>query len=689
MRGKTWFVLQNEATGEHARFNKTSHAIIARLDGKHSLGSILREVNTLSFVRCDENTMVQLLVKLQRMGALVGFDFIDPASLRNNYHAMKGQMRIKRWLNPLAVKISLFDPDAVLDKITPKFKPLFNTLTVWLWGIVLAVTLLLLLIHWGRVSSEFAHRTLRLETLWWFALLYPVLKFLHEFAHAVCIKHWGGQVRDVGLSLLLLIPVPYVDATDVYATHTRQQRLILTAAGMALELFVACLALLLWFWVEPGYVKDALFSLFVFGGVTTVLFNANPLLKFDGYYLLQDAVDIPNLAARSSQWLQYRFKKMVLGMDHLEKPVATISESRWLSFYGVAVALYRPALTIMIIVFLWQAYPLLGVILTVFALFNQWFLPLFKGLRWMIQSPELGEQRSRALALVFCSVCVLTALLLVPLPSSTRVQGIVASSEQGEVFSEAGGFIETVHVKPGDRVTIGSALFTLNNPSLARDLLQIDSALSALNADQVANLQRQTQANNQSKDHATTAAEKARLLSRQQELVRQSNAMVIIASQDGVFAPISDDMLPGAHVAQGQRIGFVVSGGDWTVRTLVPETRAERLRAGVKTASVRLAESTHAQIPAQLVKETPAVTRQLISSALSQFGGGSIVTDPYDTTHRLALNNQFELELSLPESAVAAGLGQRALVRLEHPPQALLTRLWRATRSVWMTRAQA
>jgi len=85
-------------------------------------------------------------------------------------------------------------------------------------------------------------RTLRLETLWWFALVYPVLKVLHELAHALCVKHWGGQVRDVGISLLILVPVPYVDASDVYASHTRRQRMILTAAGMGVELFIASIA---------------------------------------------------------------------------------------------------------------------------------------------------------------------------------------------------------------------------------------------------------------------------------------------------------------------------------------------------------------------------------------------------------------------------------------------------------------
>lgn len=684
VRGTVWFILQNEATGEHARFNRTSHAIISRLDGEHSLELILESVNKLPYAQCDETTLIQLMIKLQRLGALVGFDFVDSESMRERYVSEQNQSRYKRWLNPLAVKISLLDPDALLDRAVPKLHRLFDTFTAWLWGFVLALALFAVLKNWGDITHEFTTRTLRLETLWWFALLYPILKFFHEFAHAVCVKHWGGQVRDVGISFLLLIPVPYVDATDVYATHTRRQRLLLTGAGMGVELFIASVAVLLWFWVGAGYLKDALFSIFILGGLTTLLFNANPLLKFDGYYLLQDALDIPNLAARSSQWLQYAFKRQVLGMKEVEKPFASPRESKWLMLYAIAVSLYRPFLTLMIIIFLWRTYPLLGIILAAFALVNTWFLPLFKALRWMILSPELDQQRSRSLALVFCSLCALTALLLIPLPSSTRVQGVVAASEQGEVFSQTDGFIESVHIAPGAHVKKGTALITLKNPNLSRDLQQIQSQLTALNADQVASIKRDS--DDKSKDHATTEAEKERLLNRQQELIKHMDAKVVKAAQDGIFAPVSQDLLPGAYVKHGERIGFVVTGNAWTVRTLVPETRAERLRSGISGAYVRLVESLDVALPATVVKETPAVTRKLLSSALSQHGGGYIVTDPYDTTHTQALNNLFEIELALPESTVAAGLGQRALVQLKHPPEALLRRFWRATRSVWMTR---
>ncbi len=684
--GTTWFVLQNEATGEHARFNATAHAIISRLDGRHNLSQIFKAVDALPFTQCDQTMLVELMKKLQRMGALKGAEFIDSSTMRDEHEALGKRGQMKRWLNPLAVRINLFDPDHILTRVAPKFKPLFHRATAWVWCLVTALALVLLVSGWSEVKQEFLTRTLRVQTLWWFALLYPGMKVLHEFAHALCIKHWGGQVRDVGISFLLLVPVPYVDATDVYSSHTRRQRMILTAAGMCTELFIAAIALVFWFWVEPGYTRDALFSMFIIGGLTTLLFNANPLLKFDGYYLLQDALDIPNLAARATVWLRYIVKSRVFGVQQLSKPYLSKRESVWLTLYGVAVILYKPILTLTIIIFLWREHPLLGIVLAGFALFHQWLWPSVKGVQWLVQSEQLHGQRPRAIALVFCSVCVLATLLLIPLPSSTKAQGIVSASEQGEVFSKSSGLIRAVHIPPGAEVKQGDKLVTLINPSINRDLQIINAEIDALKTDQVANIKRAS--NLQSMDHATAKAERIRLKTNRDELLKRFDALVITAKQDGVFAPL-EDLLPGRHVKQGERIGYVVSGEAWTIRTVVPENRAAQLNAGVRSASVRLAESLGAEIPAELLRETPAMTRELPSAALSRFGGGAIVTDPFDESNKTSIKNLFELELALPGDVKVAGLGQRALVRLEHPSEALLTRIWRATRSVWLTRARS
>jgi len=686
-RGKRWYVLQNQMSGEHARFNRAAHAIVSKLDGSQSLETIHAQVNTRAGGRCTPDIIIDLLIKLQRMGVLLGFHALDTQIVRQRQQRMSRHSRLQRMANPLAVRISMGDPDAWLSRLAPRFKLLFSAKTVWVWALTMLVAAGLTVSYWSNIQHEFATRTLRLQTLWWFALLYPMMKIVHELAHAMCVKQWGGQVRDVGISILLLIPVPYVNASDVYTTHTRKQRMVLTAAGMGAELFIAAIALILWVWVAPGYTRDALFSVCVIGSISTLLFNANPLLKFDGYYLLQDALDIPNLALRSSLWLRYCFKRYVLGLTKLAIPNAAPSEKRWLSAYGVAVALYKPILTISIVIFLWRSYPWLGLLLGGFAVLFHWLLPATKGFYWLAFSRDLKQQRSRALGVVFCACCVCVTLFLVPLPANTKAHGIVSAAGQSEIYSESGGVVSAVHVSPGAVVQAGDVLLTLVNPDLHRDIQQIEAEIAGLNSMGVATLQR-TKAVEVARDYASLMAEKSRLGANLAQLQKRRAGLRVTAQQNGQFAPLDDNLLPGRHIEQGERIGYVVSGSDWTIRTVIPETRAAQLRAGVEGATVRLAQAYGTRVKATLLHETPAVTRRLPSAALAQFGGGEIGTDPFDSEHVTALQNLIELELSLENDVPIVGLGQRALVQLEHPAEALLTRAWRFLSSVWLTRMQ-
>jgi len=154
-RGETWYVLKNEISGEHARMNAASYAIVARLDGRRSLENIVSEVKSLEMHVINEMVLVQLMVKLQR-----------------------------QWLNPLAVRINLYDPDAFLTQVTPRMAFLFSSATVWVWSLVLFVASISLLVNFSSITQEFVTRTMRLQTLWWFALLFPAMKLLHEFSHA-------------------------------------------------------------------------------------------------------------------------------------------------------------------------------------------------------------------------------------------------------------------------------------------------------------------------------------------------------------------------------------------------------------------------------------------------------------------------------------------------------------------------
>jgi len=228
----------------------------------------------------------------------------------------------------------------------------------------------------STILAEFAHVASSPQHWWLYAVLYPALKAIHELAHAVAIKRCGGSVYETGITFLVLMPIPYVDASDAWMFPAKNQRVLVGAAGMLAECALASVGLIVFLLVEPGIIREVGFAVFVMGSVSTLLFNANPLLKFDGYYILQDCLDIPNLSARSQKYCFYLAKKYLYRVQGVVSPVSADGERRWLLTYGVLAGAYRFIITIVISLFLASEFLILGVALAVYAMFQLLINPI-------------------------------------------------------------------------------------------------------------------------------------------------------------------------------------------------------------------------------------------------------------------------------------------------------------------------
>ena len=215
---------------------------------------------------------------------------------------------------------------------------------------------------------------------------------------------------------------------------------------------------------------------------STVLFNANPLLKFDGYFVLQDLLEIPNLYTRSLAYYRYLFKRHVLGLSHADSPRAASGEAGWFLVYGLLSQLYRLILLLWIVLFLMGKFALLGAIFGAWAILQQLVLPAYRLFIYIFRSPELSQNRQRSAGrFVAVLVVVLLLVAIVPLPHSTRVHGVTWVGAQGEVFAGTSGHVTDVMVEPGSEVSIGQRLFVLSNPALERDIAKLRADLKVIN----------------------------------------------------------------------------------------------------------------------------------------------------------------------------------------------------------------
>jgi putative peptide zinc metalloprotease protein len=206
--------------------------------------------------------------------------------------------------------------------------------------------------RWPELSNSFSDRVLAVDNLFVLYLVFPLIKALHELGHASATKAGGGEVHDLGIVLLVLLPVPYVEASAATVFKSKYRRALVGAAGMGVELFVAAIAFYIWLLVEPGLVRAILFNVMLIASVSTLLFNGNPLLRYDAYYILADLIEIPNLAVRSTRYWGYLIERYILGVHDAEAPDASWAEKVWFLFYGFASTLYRIFVTIVIALFI-------------------------------------------------------------------------------------------------------------------------------------------------------------------------------------------------------------------------------------------------------------------------------------------------------------------------------------------------
>lgn len=283
-RGERWYVLRDESNGRHLRFNTPAYEFIGRMDGDITVQEIWDQMVAVQGKEMlTQDEVAEVLTQLFTIDAMRSGLPLDAKEFFRRFQHDQRLRRLRAIMNPLAVRIRLLDPDQALNGLMPWVRPLFSSTGAALWLLVMGFAGLLGLINFQALSDAVSQDILSPANILLMLLIFIAIKLVHEFAHAFAVKMWGGEVHEMGITLLVLVPVPYVDASAAWGFRDKYKRVLVGAIGILVELFLAALALFLWLAVEPGLVKDAALNAILIGSVSTLLFNANPLLRFDGY----------------------------------------------------------------------------------------------------------------------------------------------------------------------------------------------------------------------------------------------------------------------------------------------------------------------------------------------------------------------------------------------------------------------
>jgi len=376
----------------------------------------------------------------------------------------------------------------------------------------------------------------------------------------------------------------------------------------------------------------------------------------------------------------YLVKRYVLRAAVL-RPLVSQGEPRWLAAYGVLASIYRIAIIVIIALWLVEHVPLLGLLLAGWAVWKGMLTPTLNAARYLVRDPELADRRRAVVAGVSGGLVILVSIIVwLPLPHSTRTVGIVWVQEQAEVFAAENGVIEELLVTSGEWVARGQPLWRQYAPTLDAERLRLQAKRAALRAERFAAL---------SDDVVHAAQLRTDIHIVEQELSRlaeRAASMIHKAPQAGHITFNRQLTLPGRWLEAGETVGYLVDPSELIVRAVVDQAAMGRVREGVSKASVRLAERSGQPLIAEVSHETPAGVFNLPSLALADrgFGGIPIARQPDGTVK--TLEQVFHLELRLPEHAVVAGIGERAFVTLNHDPSALGPRWLRSMRQLLLRR---
>ena len=663
-RGRRWYVLQDRMSRRSHRLNPPAHYLVGLMDGRRTLQELWdAAAQRFGDQAPTQDEVIQLLGQLHAADLVQSEGAPDVDELLRRARRTRNRTLMAKLLAPLAIKVPLFDPDRMLERWLPWFRPLFGPAGALLWLALVGWGAFSAAQHWNELTQDIGNRVLAPENLLVLGLVFPLLKAAHEFGHACAVKAWGGEVHEMGVMFLVMMPVPYVDASAASAFAQRRQRVIVGAAGMAVELCIASAALLFWLDMQPGLPR-------------AVLFNANPLLRFDGYYILSDLIDIPNLRQRAQQYLGAVLQRGLFGIAN-DAVQATPREAAWFLFFSIASFIYRLTVTFAIAVFIGSHYFVVGVLLAIWAVATGIFAPVLWLVGFIAFSPRLRRHRTRAVLTSSALAAALFVLVfVVPVPSWTNAQGVLWDAEQSVVRSGADGFVQRVAAQPGSRVRRGDPLVEADDPLLLPRLKMVraekEAAEARYQAERMENL-----------SASLVTQEKLKALDADlQRLEERMRDLVVRAPGDGIFALAAPENLPGRFLKQGEQIAHVIPEGRVTCRVLVTQQQVHLVRSGTRAVRARLAERPRETVEARVLREVPLAMDRLPSLALSQAGGGEVALDPRTGAPK-ALQTHFELEIELLTER-PAGAGGRVYLRFEHEPETAGRQVWRAAQQLYL-----
>jgi putative peptide zinc metalloprotease protein len=703
-QGRIYWVVKDPVGLQYFRFEEEEFAILQMLDGESSLDEIAEQFERdfpPQTIRIEE--LQQFIGMLHKSNLVITDAAGQGTQLKKRRDERKSQERWATLANILSLRFKGIDPERILNFLL-RYVDWFFSVPAMICCLLLALSALtLVVVQFDVFRSRLPafHTFFDAQNWLWLGITLAVTKILHEFGHGLSCKHFGGECHEMGIMMLVLTPCLYCNVSDSWMLPNRWHRAAIGAAGMYVELVLASICTFIWWFTEPGPLNYICLNVMFISSVSTVMFNANPLLRYDGYYILSDILEIPNLRQKASTILNRKLGAWCLGLEEPDDPFLPKRNQALFALYTVASALYRWVVTFSILYFLnkvFEPYGLkvIGQMIALGAVYGLVVQPLVNVYKFFKIPGRLGKVvRWRMYTTIGLIVALVAGVLLIPLPSHVYCALEVQARNAAPVYVEQPGILEKVYVQPGDVVTKGQPLAELQDLGLDVTIAEKTGQRDAYRA-QLASLRSLSHEQGGTASEITEAQEGLRAAEEQLAESRRDWAKLrLLAPKSGTVLPptLVPKQATDAQLAtwwgsplKPENLGATLMTGTkfceigdprWLEARLVIDQGDVELIAPGQTVQIMLHQSAGQVYFSQIEK---VAKKDLKSSPvhLSSLHGGELPTKMDESGVARPTGKVFEVTVPLPEDdkgLLRIGLVGRA--KITTAPRTLGSRLYR------------
>jgi putative peptide zinc metalloprotease protein len=544
-QGVEYWVVKDPLAQKYFQFPPHVYFLLLELDGTKSIDQ-LQEIYHKKFApkRITRSDLQQLLTRFHKDGLVTSDMPGQGIELLKRGRKTSRMELLQKFSNILAIRYRGFDPERILNVLIRYTWWLFTPTAVVITLIAASVALLSVIVNWASFQSKLPGFDQFFDIRQWylFIAVLAVTKIFHEFGHGLSCKRMGGECHEIGFMLLVLTPCLYCNVSDSWRLPNKWHRAAIGAAGMYIEVILATLATFVWWFVQPGLVQDVALRVMLVCSISTILFNGNPLLRFDGYYILSDLLEIPNLHQKSSRALNTLMGRHWLGLEIPDDQLMPTNRPWAFALFTVAAFCYRWFILTAIIMFLLRflepyGVESIGIGIAMFSIASMLAMPIFKLYKYLSVPGRMHQvKKQRFFTILAIASAILGMILFIPYPHYLRCNLVVMPRDIETIWIQEPGMIESVLVKPGETVVQGQKLAQLRNLDLDLQILDIESKIKEKELEENTIIKQSTSRDSRSLDQLPSVhAERAKLIEMANTLRSRRNALAIVSPIAGTI----------------------------------------------------------------------------------------------------------------------------------------------------------